>query len=450
MTRGLRIALPLVLLALQFPLVLDRGYFSHDELEWLARADAAWSALPWASWRDVGVLQYRPLTFDIWLLLAHAFGHSTLLMHLAFVLLGTLNGCLIARALVLSGTSPHVAAAAAIVFTLTPFAVYVHGWTGTLADLLTLALGLAAFSFLRRSLESFDRTFVTHAIASGLLVATALLCKESAVVLPALLLLAVPNGTSPRKAALALVPASVVTLAYLAIRLPVLANSAEIDPAYAWSIAHIPVRLVDYFLFPFMPPLLEVGPLLTKSPARLVAATVCVVILVAALASAGWRRPLLWLGAYAISLAPALVLATSYNQYAYLASAAGVGIVAATWSSLRPLARRALLTLAAIAVVHGFAVMLRMRAIGAIERHLGDDLLAALHESSAALYIVPADPRDAWLPARLLKGVGAYRGTRFGGRVHLDETGNPDSGRILLMARNGHLQAPPPADLTPD
>jgi hypothetical protein len=442
--------MPLLLLALQLPLVLNPGYFSHDELEWLARADAPWSVLPWVSWLDVTPLQYRPLSFNLWLVLAHAFGASAPLIHLVFALLGTLNGWLLARALVSSRVSTCVAYVAAIAFTLMPFVVYVHGWAGTLADLLTLGLGLAAFRMLRCTLGSAQRShLVAGAGASGLLVATALLCKESAVVLPALLLLAIPKGTPPRKAVAALLPAAIVTLAYLAIRLPILANSAQFDPAYAWSLAHIPARLADYLLFPFMPPLLEVGPLLTKSPARLAAAAGCVAILLVALATAGWRRPLAWLIAYAVALAPVLVLGTAYNQYAYLASAVGVGIVAGTWSLLGPRARIAMLTLAAIAILHGFVVMSRMHAIGFIQRRLCDDLLATLHDSSAPLYVVAADARDAWLPGRLLKGVDAYRGTQFGGRVHIGKPPAEAQGRILVMARNGHLRAPP-AELTPD
>ncbi|HVT31574.1 MAG TPA: hypothetical protein VHE32_02950, partial [Rhodanobacteraceae bacterium] len=378
------------------------------------------------------------------------FGASAPRMHLAFVLLGTLNAWLLAHALVRSGVPSRGAAIAAIVFTLTPFVVYVHGWTGTLADLLTLGLGLAAFCAVRRSLETAHRgESAASAITSGLLVAAALLSKESAVVLPARLLLAIPKGTSPGKAAAAIVPASMIAIAYLAIRLPVLAHSAQIDSAYAWSIAHVPARFADYLLFPFVPPLLEVGPLLTKSPARLAAATACAATLLLALATTGWRRPIVWLGAYAIALAPVLVLGTAYNQYAYLASAAGVGLVAAAWSSLRPLARNVTLALAAIAIAHGIAVMSRMQAIGTIQRHLGDDLLAALRESTAPLYIAAADPRDAWLPARLLRGVDAYRGTKFSGRVHLGEPPEGADGQLLRMTRNGHLLAQSPA-LTPD
>ena len=81
-----------LLVALQWLLVDNPGYFSHDELEWGARADVAhWRDLPWMGWADVAVLQWRPLTFNLWLLVSHATFGWPQAMHLAWVLMG--SGC---------------------------------------------------------------------------------------------------------------------------------------------------------------------------------------------------------------------------------------------------------------------------------------------------------------------------------------------------------------------
>ena len=60
----LRAALPwlaaLAVMALQWPLVANPGYFSHDELQWAVHATGA--AVDWA---DIGAFQYRPLTFSL-------------------------------------------------------------------------------------------------------------------------------------------------------------------------------------------------------------------------------------------------------------------------------------------------------------------------------------------------------------------------------------------------
>jgi len=84
--RLIRIPLPILLVILQLPLILDPGWFSHDEIEWLARADVpSWSALPWIGWLDLAPLQYRPLTFNLWLALAHTWP-TPAPMHLVWVL----------------------------------------------------------------------------------------------------------------------------------------------------------------------------------------------------------------------------------------------------------------------------------------------------------------------------------------------------------------------------
>jgi len=68
----------------------------------------------------------------------------------------------------------------------------------------------------------------------------------------------------------------------------------------------------------------------------------------------------------------------------------------------------------------------------------------------ASIHIVAADPRDAWLPGRLLEDVVTGRGTRFAGRVHLAADAPVGaSDRLLFMNRDGHLQ-PDASPLTPD
>jgi hypothetical protein len=446
--------LPLILalLFVQLPLILNPGYFSHDDLQWLARADVpAWGDLPWIAWLDVTPLQYRPLTFNVWLVLAHALGRSPQLMHLAFVMLGTANAWLLARVLVAAGASARIAAVAALVFALSPTVVYVHGWTGTLADLLTLGLGLLAARILQNAVSGQSHArFAPSIAACALLTAMALLCKESAIVLPALLPLVLVQRASLRTTTIAIAPAATIAILYLALRLPILAASADIDPTYAWSFVHIPARLTEYLLFPYMPPLFEIAPLLAKSPARIIVASLCMLALLASLATAGRRWPLIWLTAFIVALAPVLVLPIAYNQYAYLASAVAVGICAMAWARLRTLARSSLAVLAGIAIVHGAIVMTRMHSIGEIQRNLYADLTRAVAESPVSLFITTSDPRDAWLPGRLLRDVGTYRGVALAGRVHFgDPASAPASDRLLWMNRDGHLH-PDGSPLTPD
>jgi hypothetical protein len=472
--RTIRLPLLPILVLLQLPLILNVGYFSHDDLEWLARADVpTWGNVPWVAWLDDS-LQYRPLTFNAWLAIAHLFGHAPQAMHLVGALLGALNGWLLARVLRALGVLRNVAYGTAIVFVLSPAAVYVHGWTGALADTLTLTYGLAATLALFKSQATLTPRSAAYAAIGVGCIALALLCKESAIVLPMLIPLALlhryaarsrhdataslANPTQAlstsaahgfsRPATVAVAFSALLAGAYLGVRWPTLHDSARIAPAYAWSIANIPARLVEYFFYPFMLPLFEIAPLLAKSPLRIAAAAACATALLGALATAGRRWPIAWIAAFVVALAPVLVLGVAYNQYAYLATAASIAIVATAWSSMHRAARFLTIALASIVVLHGAALMLRIREVGAIQQNLLADLVAHLEHSPSRVRLVPADARDVWIPRRLLDGVAIYRGTTLRDRVLFDGADAVHDAETLTMARDGHLS--PAAALTRD
>jgi hypothetical protein len=441
-----RVPLPLLLLALQLPLILNPGYFSHDELQWWSRADVPSSAdLPWIAWLDFSPLQYRPLTFNLWLVLAHASAATPWLMHLAFVALGTANAWLLARVLASANVPPRVCYAAAVVFALSPFVVYVHGWTGTLADLLVLLFALLAARAIQHATPTESTaTRAIRAFGAALLVALALLCKESAIVLPALLVLVAYGQPSSRTMRLAVAFSAAIVIAYLALRVPILVDSASTNPAYAWSPQNIAPRLTEYLLYPFTPPLFEIGPLFNASAARLVAASACVILWLYALATRNWRWPAVWLAAFICALAPVLVLPIAYDHYAYLASATTIAIAASAWPTLRRPPRTTLAILAAIAVAHGAAVMSRMVAAGVVERNLHADLLEIIQlDPHTSVVVTAADPRDAWLLERLLHDVDRYRGVSML-NVGVPENGEAAPGaRRYRMNREGHLASSP-------
>lgn len=435
-----------LLLLLQLPLICNAGYFSHDELQWWARADvASWGQLPWVPWTDIAAFQYRPLTFNLWLILAHALAAKPYLMHLAFVVLGSANALVLAACVVRAGATRRTAAVTASVFVLLPCVAYTHGWTATLADLLVLGAGLLALRLLQCIDPATTRAGVLS-IAVGVvaLVAVALLSKESAVVLPALLLVALYRH--PRRAVvLAILTACALAVAvYLALRLGVILHTPRSAGSYAWTPTNIPRRLAEYLLFSFMPPMLEIGPVLAKSALRLALASLCVGALLLSLASAGWRWAVVWFALVATALAPVLVLGMAYDHYAYLASAAAVGAIAVAWPHMRRVARRAIAVVAAVALVHGVAVMLRVRDVGSVQQQFHTDLLQRLAERTRPLAIVPSNPADCWLPERFLAGVPSYRGVVLAGRVHLVGCGGAVGTADVVMTARGHLLDAPP------
>ena len=438
------VAVFVALLLVQLPLILNPGYFSHDELEWWARATTSgWLQLPWAAWTDISVFQYRPLTFNLWLIFAHVLAATPYAMHLLVVCLGCANALLLVACVEAAGASWLNAIAAAIAFVLTPYVAYTHGWVGTLADLLTLGAGLLALRCLQRlglPRRRHDGWRTGAAVVALTLVA--LLSKESAVVLPAFLLTALYRHPR-RRVVCAIVAASALVVAiYLGLRLGVILHAPRTGAGYTWSAANIPSRLAGYLLFPFTPPLFEVGPTLTKSLPRLLAAAACLGALTVSLASAGWRWPVAWLALIVVLLGPVLILDASYNQYAYLASAAGVGLVAVPWSLMPRRARIAILVVAAVSSVHGVAIMSRMHQVGVTQRNFYADLLGHLAAGGQTLPICVSHDSDRWLLSRFLTGVPSYRGMAIGARVRIvDSAGQSDVPDLLLMKSDGHLVA---------
>ena len=156
------------------------------------------AALPWFPWTDTSMLQWRPLTFNGWLLLSNALFESPRAMHSLWVLMGSALAAGLTWLLMRLGLGWRVAAAAGLVFALNPYAAYVHGWVGTLADLLWVGAvagagrGAARPASPRRS--DAGRTRGRCALRAGAwafaLTALALLAKESALVMPSLVGLA--------------------------------------------------------------------------------------------------------------------------------------------------------------------------------------------------------------------------------------------------------------------
>ncbi|MEP6940341.1 MAG: hypothetical protein ABI846_11305 [Rudaea sp.] len=436
----------LVALALQAPLIFNTGYLSFDELQWWARADVpAWHDLPWVAWTDLRAFQFRPLTFNLWLLLAHALAAHPFAMHAVFVLLGSVNACLLAFNLTAMGARRSTAASAALIFVCSPYVAYTHGWTGTLADLLVLLCGLGAFAALRAlpAAPSPARVAaVTVCIAVS--ISLALFAKESAVVLPLLLAFAAVAHPAPRRVlALCGLAAAIVAL-YLFLRLPILLGVDASQSGYAWHLRNIPARVAEYALFPWMPPLFEVAPALGKGALRIAVATACVAGLLAALARASRPLAAATMLLFAGLLAPVLILDQAFNQYAYLASAALVGSAAFAWRDCTRGSRTVLLALAAIASLHGAQVMLRMREIGAIELRFHVDLSACLASDPGSVSVVPSRASDAWLLRRFVDHVPGYRGVDFRTRVAIDAA--EYSTTRLTMQPDGSLLGAQPRD----
>ncbi|HEY5852302.1 MAG TPA: hypothetical protein VIT62_16270 [Lysobacter sp.] len=402
----------------QAPLVFNPGYFSHDELQWAAFAGHDANLLSRANlWTGFDTFQYRPVTFTLWLWLSqHLFGHPHL-FHGLMVVWGGLNAAMLASLLDRFGVAPKAAFAGALVFALTPFAMQTHGWVGTLGDLIWVGCALATGLLAQRA-----RSPWLAAAGAAVLTAIGLLSKESAIVIPALTAVAWLLLGRPRSWLYATVGALVPVAVYLALRLGVILFAPREAANYGWSLGFIPLRWMEYQLFPPIATRLGITGLLPggfSDPRTWVAGAVWL-----ALAWTFWRTGTRWLLAFlllgAAALGPVMVLAESANQYGYGYAAAIAGLGAAAWSRTGRSGHVVLVLAALLSSWHGVNVMRRMHQIGELQSVFSPSLARAVAASGNNVVRIRAkDPGQHWIYLRLSHEIPSYAGVPIGDRVVL-------------------------------
>ncbi len=425
----------LVLLAVllaQLPLILNPGYFSHDELQWAAAAERG----PGFVWLATDAFQYRPLTFGLWAWLSRHLFAQPQLFHLVLVAMGAANAALLYVLSRRLGATAGPTAIAALVFALGPYAAYVHGWIGTLGDLLWVGCAL-----LVGLLATRERPWWQIAVATFALTATALLAKEAALSIPALALVAWTLDLSRRRQwRVVLLASATPALAWLALRYGPLLTAAPQGNAYDWSLAHLPLRWLEYQLFLPNLPVFEVHNTLSRGftdKRTLIAGLLWLASLVA-LASAGWR----WAAAFVIggiaALGPVLVLGASANQYGYGFAAFIAGLLAVAWPSLPRWGRGVVVLMGILVALHGINVMRQMRHVGEVQAVFSPALAEALAAPrTSPLRLAPAADAEAWIFQRMTHEIPSYRGVPIGDRVQVVGVGEPAD---LVIQADGRLQ----------
>lgn len=413
-------------LVLQLPLVLNPGYFSHDELQWASAADRGATV----DWLDYRAFQYRPLTFQLWLGLSRGLFAKPEAFHAVLAALGAVNAAMLAHVVRCLGASSRLAVATALAFILNPYAMYVHGWVGTLGDLLWVGLGLAAGVIALRAAAS------TAMVAAALATSLALLAKEAALSLPALAALLWLLDGSRRKAwRAAAAGAGIPAALYLAVRLPVLA-AAPPDPAYAWTVGNVPLRWIEYPLYLANAPVFEVHNTLSQGlTKRVVAGALLWLALVFALLRADRRFAIAFVGGGALALGPVLVLGQSATQYGYGFAAWSVGVVALSWPRLPRWGRAVALVFAVLVALHAVNVAREMVRVGHVQAVFSPALADVVARDADTVRLTPGPGADAWIFQRLTHDVPSYRGVPLGPRVELLPAGTQADFRILPDGR---------------
>ena len=401
----------LAALALQLPLILNPGYYSHDELQWAHFAEAGVHA----SWLDVATFQYRPLTFNLWMVLSRALFDTPMLFHAVLVAWGSLNAGMLCVAGRGFGMRPWPAAAGALAFALSPYAAYTHGWVGCIADLIWVSCALLAVLCVQRG----DKAWIA-AVCAALFTATGLLAKEAALAIPALLAVAWWfDGRKPRWLA-AMLAAGAVDALYLGLRLDTLLHAPREGAQYSISPFNVPLRWLEYQVFPPIVPLIETFTTLQRTAPVLVAGVLWGGLF-AALWQASRRLAALFLLGGIAALLPVLPMASSFNHYAYGFAAVASMAVAAAWPSASRTGRVAIALFAALTVLHGGSVMWRMHQVGRIQSVFSPALAQAVRaDAGGGQVTLQLDPQaKEWVFQRLTFSIPRYDGVDIGDRVRL-------------------------------
>lgn len=408
----------------QILLLGNPGYFSHDELQWAAFADTpSFAGMPWNHLLDVGNFQYRPVTFNLWLIIGRLLFAHPQAYHALWVALGCANSLLLHAVLRRWGLPARYAVAAALVFVLNPFSAYVHGWVATLADLLWLAallwIALLALARNEETTRASSIRFATIACLSSL----ALLSKESGVVIPVICALAAV--LSPRKLnwRLATLASAIPTTIYLLMRVAIIDKGAS-GTAYAWNLWSIPLRWVEYFLYAFIPTVFEPATILTASHARLALAGLLSLGLVASAFRAHWRLGLGLIIGSMVILGPVLLLGFSAAQYGYGFGALLCGIGGATaWRLQGARFSRVwlgLLGLLGILLIwHGINVQRTIVHVGRLQSIFSPQLASLASSPSPLPLRMRSETDESWIYQRLSHEIPSYRGQVMNRQVHI-------------------------------
>lgn len=429
-----------VLLA-QWLLVFNPGYFSHDELQWAVFAQAHRDcAFCNGLWTDVHAFQYRPLTFSVWMWLSQRLFVHPWGFHAVIAAAGITNAMLLAVLLRRTGLSVPGAVLGALVFALGPYAVFTTGWVATIAELIWVGCALGIGLLMQVPSPRPWRYAAVFALTT-----LALLAKETAVVIPALLACAWWFSGRRRSWGIATLVAALPLLIYLAIRLRTILDTPQpTGSIYAWGLAAVPVRWLEFQLFPLVTNRFGSDGLLADGfhGAHLYRALAIWLALAWALWRAGRRYLAAFLLVGAVALGPVLILGVAATWYGYGFSAAIAAIAALAWPRTSRLGRLVFVLAAATCLWHGIYIMRIMHGIGEKQSRFSPALAAAIERSGGrTVRLQVKDEHERWIYERLTLDIPSYLGVPIGDRVELVASRAPAD---YVVDENGHLQSLPP------
>lgn len=382
-------------------LIANPGYYSHDELQKLDDILQHGYLSYFQRYTEVKSgphfgFPVRPFSFFIQGLHAFFINDYPIVVHIFGVLSHILNGCLFYVLLRCFDVQKQRALLACLIFIINPMNMLAVGWSAALMDRWYVCFGLLSlvgsyFFIYRRNVVGLLLVIVG---ASG-----AILSKETALILPALLLIFVFRDGLPvlKKPRFWLVSVAwfIPILIFLWVRFPAIVNtfSGSAGPAaYGASVSNVFPNMLVYFSFPLIFNMVDLQEWRSFSPfIQYISAILHLFVLVLLGLKLGFKYSLYYMVGFFIFLMPVLLIANQGSHYLYgssLTLSLGVSFLFKSDGKYEAVSRFVGCFILCALTVHSFSVQQRIYDIGVCQNKI--------NASATALYMSSNKPKTIY------------------------------------------------------
>ncbi|WP_250902257.1 hypothetical protein [Enterobacter asburiae] len=307
-------------------LFMNAGYFSHDEIGWGVKAISSVSIhdIKYYNIFNYNEFHYRPLNFNLWLLSSYYFFDTPQLFHLVLLCCGLANAVLF-YFIINHFTNEKVAFLSSLVSTVMPSVVFVNGWIGTIADVFWFMCCCISFLLFLRSMLTYTNNYKNvFILAACLFFIFALMFKETSVVYPVIVFLYIIHQfiynrkifLEKKKIAISFfLICAFIVVGYLALRFEFLFPK---HGGYGTSLANIPTRVLEYFIFPFLIDNTEIHGLFNQYTVWQLSTAICLhIILIILVCRSSLVSYVFYFLFYYVGSIPILILDMSLPHYIY-------------------------------------------------------------------------------------------------------------------------------------
>lgn len=394
-------------------LFMNPGYFSHDEIGWGIKAisEKSLSDINYYNIFHYNEFHYRPLNFNLWLLTSYYLFEFPQLYHLFLVLFGLVNSTLIYFFLKQEVES-RLAFLTAITSTIMPTVAFVNGWIGTIADVFWFMCCIIALILHQKNRKLSHERKTISMLLSLLFFIFSLMFKETAVAFPGVLFVYVLYKNFQERGdfkiyknisdVIIFISSTLIVFSYVFVRFDFLFPSD--GGGYGTSIANIPIRAFEYFVYPFLIKNIEIHGLFSQSTAsELITALFLHLVFVVVLCGKNWFRYFLYFSCYFVTSVPILILDMSLPHYIYASgfvTAFGISILFYQNSYKRILG----IILFVILAIHGVNVQKNYIVTGMYQNNFVNTLYSILkNNNKQCTYVITPEVGSAsWIAIRAI------------------------------------------------